>query len=158
MNGLQQWWVTLVKREQIIVIVLMIIVTLFTLQSVIITPVYQKRDNARNSVEKQADLLQWMKQRAHLAKNLKQSPSNVVNRHQSVSQQINTAAKRNKLEISRFQTSGDDGVQVWLDNTAFSKLILWLDTLHKQGVKLESISISETSKKGIISARISLSK
>lgn len=158
MNALQQWWFSLVKREKIVVSILAIVITLLMFQLMIWKPLYQARDNAANSAEKQAELLQWMKQRAALATQLKrQQPSRTNMKGKSISQIINTTASRAKIEINRFQTSGDNSVQVWLDDVEFSKLLLWLETMQKkQGVIAESLSISETAKPGIVSVRMTL--
>jgi len=158
MNEIQQWWQTLVYRERIVVSVLAIVVILFMFQSLILKPLYQARDNAQNSVNKQAELLQWMKQKGALAKQLKRtSPIQSQVKGVSISQRINTTAKRTKIEINRFQTSGDTSVQVWLDSVDFSKLLLWLNTLQsKNGVHIESVAISETSKAGFVSVRSTL--
>jgi len=158
MSGFQQWWQTLVSREKMVVAALAIIVILLAFQMMILKPLYQGRDNAQNSVDKQAELLQWMQQRGALAKQLKRSasPSSQAN-SQSISQRINSSAKRAKLEINRFQTVGDNSVQVWLDNAEFSKLLLWLETMQKrQGIQIESIAIGETSKSGLVSVRTTL--
>jgi len=158
MNALQQWWLSLVKREQIVVAILAIVMILLMFQMMIWKPLHQGRDNATNSVEKQAELLQWMKQRAALATQLKhQLPSRAKVKGKSISQIINTTASRAKIEINRFQTSGDNSVQVWLDNVDFSKLLLWLETIQKkQGIVVESLSVSETAKPGIVSVRMTL--
>ena len=143
MNGLQQWWQTLVQRERVVVAVLMVIVVLLSFQALIWQPLYQGRDNARNSVDKQAELLSWMQQQASVAKQLQASSVRVANSSQSISQRINIAAKRAKIEINRFQTSGDNNVQVWLDNADFSKSLLWLEALQKrQGVVVVIVLLS----------------
>lgn len=158
MNGLQQWWKTLVKREQMIVAVLAVIVVLLAFQALIWQPLYQGRDNARNSVGKQAELLSWMQQQASLVKQLKANSPQVISSSKSISQRINTAATRSKVEINRFQTSGDNTVQVWLDNADFSKSLLWLEALQKrQGVMVDSITVSETNKAGLVAIRATLS-
>jgi len=158
MKDIQQWWQTLVQRERIVVAVLMVIVVLLTFQALIWQPLYQGRDNARNSVDKQAELLSWMQQQAVNAKQLQSSSSRVRNSSQSISQRINTAAKRAKIEINRFQTSGDNKVQVWLDNADFSKSLLWLEALQKKyGVVVDSITVSETNKAGLVGIRATLS-
>ena len=134
MNVLQQWWQTLVQRERIVIIALAIMVTLLLFQTYILTPLYQSRDYARNSIDRQADLLLWMQKKSILAKQLESSSTVLtqVNRA-SISQRINTSAKRAKLEINRFQTTGDDTVQVWLDNVNFS--IFPFNNNSLQGIK-----------------------
>lgn len=158
MNVLQQWWKTLVQRERIVIIALAIMVTLLLFQIYILKPLYQSRDYARNSVDKQAELLQWMQKKSILAKQLQSSSavSAQINRG-SISQRINTSAKQAKLEINRFQTAGDNIVQIWLDDADFSILLLWLETLQtKQAIQIESIAITETNNTGIVSVRATL--
>jgi len=158
MNGLQQWWQSLVKRERIVVAALTVIVALLVFQSLIWQPLYQGRDNARNSVDKQAQLLSWIQKQALVVKQLQASSTQVTSSSQSISQRINTAAKSRKIEINRFQTSGDNSVQVWLDNADFSQSLLWLEVLQKRHrVIVESISVSETNKAGLVGIRATLS-
>lgn len=158
MIALRQWWQSLVKREQIVVAALSLLVVLLIFQSLIWQPLYQGRDNARNAVEKQAQLLSWMNQQAQVAKQLKASSTHVNRSTHSISQRINTEAKRAKIDINRFQTSGENSVQVWLDNVEFSKSLLWFEALQKrQGVIVDSITVSETNKAGLVAIRTTLS-
>ena len=158
MNGLQQWWGLLVKRERIVLVALAVIIALLAFQSLIWQPLYQERNNARNSVDRQAELLNWIQKQALIVRQLKSSPIQVASPSQSISQRVNTAAKRGGIEINRFQTSGDNNVQVWLDNADFSKSLLWLEALQKrQGVMVENITVSETNKAGLVGIRATLS-
>lgn len=158
MNALQQWWKTLVSRERIVVMVLAAIVIALLFQRIVLNSLYQGRDNARNSIAKQAELLQWVQQRSILVKQLQGASSPALAQDgQSISQRINALAKQGKLEINRFQTAGDNSVQVWLDNADFSMLLLWLETLQtKYAVHIENIAITETNNPGIVSVRATL--
>jgi len=155
MSVFQEWWQARISRERIVIIILAATVILLIFQTVILNPLYQGRDNARNSADKQAELLQWMQQRSSLVKQLRLNKPGVLQvKGQSISQRINTSAKQAKVEINRFQTSGDASVQVWLDSVNFSSLLAWLEALQiKQAVYVENIAISETSKSGMVSAR-----
>jgi len=156
--SLEQWWQTLVTRERVIVAVLAVLIVLVTFQSMLISPLYRGRDKALNSVDKQAELLQWMQERAALAAQLNNNTgiSRVTSQH-SISQRINATAKKAKITITRFQTSGENTVQVWLEDADFSALLLWLDTLqNKQGIHVDSIAITETNKPGLVAVRAAL--
>jgi general secretion pathway protein M len=158
MNAIQQWWNTLVQRERVVVALLLVLVIALMIQMLIVTPLYQSRDKLLNSVDKQSELLAWMQERSALAKQLKGNSTPVSTSNGSLSQRVNSSAKQMKLEINRFQTSGDNSVQVWLDNAEFSKLLLWLEKLEKRyAVQVNNIVINETDKLGFVSVRTTLS-
>ncbi|NQY27212.1 MAG: type II secretion system protein M [Piscirickettsiaceae bacterium] len=157
-SSVQQWWQTLVIREKQMVAALAVVIIFLLFQVMIIGPLYQGRENATHSLDKQVELLQWMQDKTLLAKQLQQqNPLPKMIGAQSISQRINSTAKRAKIDISRFQTAGSDNVQVWLEQVEFSTLLLWLETMQKKhGVQVESIAISETSKSGRVSVRATL--
>lgn len=159
MKGLQQWWQSLVSRERIVVAILGVFVFLMMFQMLVWNPLYQGRQNAAYSVNKQAELLHWMQQNAQRATQLQSNTitSSSSVKGQSISQTINVTAAFAKIDINRFQTAGEHSVQVWLDNADFSTLLLWLETIQKQhGIQTDSIAISETSTAGLVSVRMTL--
>ena len=159
MKTLKPWWQSLVYRERLIVSALVVIVILFLFQIMVWKPLYQGRDNALNSVDKQEKLLTWMQSQAQLASQLKGNTSATQVNGQSLSQRINTSAKQSKVTISRFQTAGDKSVQVWLEAIEFSSLMHWLEQIQSRyGIQLESISISETAKQGRVSVQAKLTE
>jgi len=159
MNELQQWWQSLVIRERIIVTVLAVFVALMMFQVMVWNPLHKGQENAANSVQKQTEVLRWMQERAALVAELQRNTpaSNSSVKRQSISQRLNSSATQAKVEINRFQTVGDNSVQVWLDQVEFSKLLLWLEIVHnEQEIQTESIVVSETGKAGLVSARMTL--
>lgn len=159
MKGLQQWWQSLVSRERIVVAILGVFVFVMMFQMLVWNPLYQGRQNAAHSVNKQAELLHWMQQNAQRATQLQSNAitSSSSVKGQSISQTINVTAALAKIDINRFQTAGENSVQVWLDNADFSKLLWWLETIQKeQGIQTESIAISETAEAGLVSVRMTL--
>jgi len=155
---LQYWWQSLVDTERKVVAALVVLVVLVLFQSMIWAPLHEGRKNAMNSVEKQAELLQWMRQRAALASMLK--PQGVAapkaGAH-SMSRHINAMAKQAKIDVNRFETARDGSVQIWLDKVEFSALLLWLEALQKShGIQVESIVVGETGQSGLISVRATL--
>jgi general secretion pathway protein M len=157
--AVKQWWQSLAARERMIVAILIAIVIVMIFQLMVWKPLYQARDKAQNSVVKQAELLQWMQQRSNVAKQLQRVTSTASTfSNLSLSQRINTSAKQSKLEINRFQSSGNDAAQVWLDKANFSSLLLWLEALQvNQSVIVESIAVNQTSESGIVSVRATFS-
>ena len=159
MNELQQWWQSLVIRERIIVTVLAVFVALMMFQVMVWNPLHKGQENAANSVNKQTEVLRWMQERAALVAELQRNmpASNSSVKRQSISQRLNSSATQAKVEINRFQTVGDNSVQVWLDHVDFSKLLLWLEIVHnEQEIQTESIFVGETGKAGLVSARMPL--
>ena len=159
MKTLTPWWQSLVYRERLIVSALVVIMIVFLFQLMIWKPLYQGHENALNSVDKQAKLLTWMQSQAQLASQLKGNATATHVNGQSLSQRINTSAKQSKVTISRFQTAGDQSVQVWLEAIEFSSLMQWLEQIQSRyGIQLESISISETAQQGRVSVRAKLTE
>lgn len=158
MNELQQWWQSLVSRERIIVAVVGVLVVAVLFQMMIWQPIHQGRNNAATAAQNQYELLQWMHQRSILAKQLTKSSVTINSASkQSITQRLNTTAAQAKININRFQSSGENNVQVWLENADLAKVFLWLETLQQsQGIVVESIAINETDSAGFVSVRLSL--
>lgn len=158
MNELQQWWQSLVSRERIIVAVVGVLIVAVLFQMMIWQPIHQSRDNANTAAKNQYELLQWMHQRSILAKQLTKSSVTINSASkQSITQRLNATAAQAKININRFQSSGENNVQVWLENADLAKVFLWLETLQQsQGIVVESIAINETDLAGFVSVRMSL--
>jgi general secretion pathway protein M len=158
MNELQQWWQSLVSRERIIVAVLGVLVVTVLFKMMIWQPIHQGRDNATTAAQNQYELLQWMQQRATLAKQLTKSTVLINSASkQSITQRLNATAAQAKININRFQSSGENNVQVWLENADLAKVFLWLETLQQsQGIVVENIAINETDTPGFVSVRLTL--
>lgn len=158
MNELQQWWQSLVSRERIIVAVLGVFVVAVLFKMMIWQPIHQGRDNANTTAENQYELLQWMQQRATLAKQLTKSSVSINSASkQSITQRLNATAAQAKININRFQSSGENNVQVWLEKADLAKVFLWLETLQQsQGIVVENIAINETDTLGFVSVRLTL--
>jgi len=158
MNTLQTWWQSLVQRERIVVSILAVVIVMVLFQMMIWQPVHQARLNAYISIDKQSELLQWMKQQAEIARTL-QPNSNVSKLASgSIGQRVNLAAKKHKITISRLQTSDQNTIQIWLVDADFSQVLLYLQTLQtKYNVLVTSIAVTETNKPGLVDVRVSFS-
>jgi len=158
---MKQSFLSLSFPKQLLVILVTTIILLLLLYSLVLLPLQQKRDNAENAVQKQAELLQWMQQQKQSIDQLKVAPTaDYLGEGQSISAQINESAQEYNIDINRFQSLDQKHVQIWLESSEFSKLLLWLQTLHSSyGIFVDNITISETASasSGYVSVSMMLS-
>ena len=155
---MNQWWQSLSSRDRLVVLGVSLIASLIIIHTLILTPLHKSQSNARNSVQKQHELYQWMKQRVVYANQLKSSSSHAeADTGLSLSMRMNESASQASIDINRFQSMGDNKLQVWLEKVAFSKLLLWLKVLNESyAVNIENITISETKSAGYVGVRMTI--
>lgn len=71
----------------------------------------------------------------------------------SVSSVVNRSAGQHQITLSRIQAKGG-GVQVWIDEVPFNRLLQWLEyMLSQEGLIVENIDMSITDTKGVVRIR-----
>ena len=61
------------------------------------------------------------------------------------------------MSFKRYQPVGDSGLSLWLENSAFNQLVLWLERLEKRhGIRVDEISVERAAQDGVVNVRLVL--
>lgn len=72
----------------------------------------------------------------------------------SLTQKVNSSARRYGIKIARLQPQKNDSVRVGLDEVPFNELLKWLANMqNNDGIRVSSIDFSRSDKSGLIKVR-----
>ncbi|GLX78920.1 type II secretion system protein M [Thalassotalea insulae] len=145
---MKAWWQQLNAREQQLVSALSAVLVIFILYSFIWQPLNNNIENGHRKLKQRQELLTWVTTQTLRYQSLK---GNAVSKSTgSLSSIINRSAKAYDISIARIQPQSND-VQVWIDNIAFSQLLLWLEQLsNKEGIEVLNIDLTQGEQAGAV--------
>jgi len=158
-NTLNTKWETLETREQNSLKILSVAVSIFVLYFAIWSPAQSFMETEQQLLEERKGLLSLVKssQKQLARSNSTGSTARTMNSQQLVST-VTNMARGQKLQLKRFEPSGENKVKVWVEDVSFDVLVTWLGKLEKSvNVTVEQISVEKQDKPGVVSARLTLS-
>ncbi|KZZ59380.1 hypothetical protein A3762_02380 [Oleiphilus sp. HI0125] len=152
-------WESLEAREQFSLKVMFVAVVTSLMYFAMWVPAQSYMDRAEQDLKDKAALLELVKSSRD---QLRSSSSNTSNASNLNSQQlvstVTNMARKQSLNLKRFEPSGENKVKLWVEDVSFDTLVTWLSTLERSvGVQVEQISVEKEDKPGIVSARLTLS-
>ena len=148
---MKQWFESLSDREKQLVVGAGIVFAIGLFFQIIWGPLNSRLDKAQMSVQNKQTTLQWVNEKLTEYKQHKGAQKSVVSG--SISQIVNSAARRANISLARMQPQGDS-LQVQIDEIEFNAFIRWLaDLTQNQGLTIEAIDVSEADKTGAVRVR-----
>jgi len=159
---LQKQYEMLPVRDRSILKVFSVILVLCIIYFAMWVPANEYMENARQDVEQNTKLLLLVKQNKALLSALSRTTGPSAGTKKLSSQQlvssVTNLAKKNGVNLKRFEPSGDKKIKVWVDNASFDKMITWLAALKKSlNIVVEQISVEKDDAAGQVSSRLTLS-
>ncbi len=155
---MKEWFNELERREQWIVIVGAATVLLYVLYSSVLAPINDKIGTLQLRNKGAAETLQAIQQGAQEIKALR-GASNGSGRGVNLSKMVDQSAAKFNIRVSRFQPSGNNEAQVWLEKVDFNQLIAWLDQMENgYGVAVSNVSMNSANNPGTVNARVRFRK
>jgi general secretion pathway protein M len=163
LDTLRQWYASLQMRERVMVISTAIILVISLFYVAVWEPLHQGLDAAQQEYESNLKNLQWMQQAAAEVRTLKASGSKVraAASGQPVPLVVEQVASNSaiKANLSKLESSSNDGARVVLDGASFDQMLIWLNTLEQNhGIPVSSANIERGEKPGTVNARLSFNK
>lgn len=163
LQQIQNWYNALAKKEQWSVVgtTLLIIITLFFL--IVWEPLHLGLKTEQQTQNTQNKSLIWMQQAANEVKSLRRSGVNTTSRDKNkpttlvIEQTIKNAGL--KANLSKIESSGNNGARVTLTNASFNQILIWLNTLSTHnGIFVNSANIERTSTAGKTNAKLTFER
>ncbi len=141
------------ESEQRLLLVLSIVVPVFLVFSV-----YSKISGGlletQEKLSKQLELNQWAGEQISIIESARRSGGSNAQRQGSITQIINSTARRFSITIERIQPQKTDAVKIGIDEVGFNKLMQWLQELEtRHGIKASNIDFSKADTSGLVKIR-----
>lgn len=161
MNELKARFDQLPLRQQWMLVIAAILIVVYIAVAVIYKPLVAKRDLLVQQNAGAERTLQWMRGAIAEIRSLRGAgnTSAVAGSGMTLSQLVESSAARHGLRVSRFQPSGDDEAQVWLDKVSFDSTVMLLDQLENQyGLDVLSVAVNSANAPGLVNVRLRFRK
>ena len=157
---MKDWFKELEQRERLMVIIAAVLVALFLLYSLFLSPMLSKYQALRENVVSQEEDLQWMRTAVAEVRALRGA---TVRGGQSLGGRsllsiVDESARSSGLgqQIKRIEPDGNKGVKIWFEQADFDKMIVWLGNLTRSYMIETSNVTIEPQAPGSVNARIIL--
>ena len=108
---------------------------------------------AQNKLKRQTELNQWASEQISVIQQAGRVSSG-SNRSGSMTQVINSSARKYNVSISRIQPQKTDMVKVGIDEIGFNRLMQWLGELNnRHGITATNIDFSKADASGVVKIR-----
>ena len=149
-------WDALQAREQQILRFSAVLVALLLFYLLIIDPVYSGRDDAQQRLRSAQEAFSVARRQAldlKAASSNRETPASG-----SLLTQVESSAQQQGLRsaLKRLQPSGDDQIQVSLEEASYTQLIQWLSSLHQSGVRAQRVDIQQDQNSDLLGVQLLL--
>ncbi len=157
---MNEWFNNLERREQWILLAGAAFVVIYILFGVVLGPLNNDVTSLTTRNQAASETLQWMHQGAAQVKKLRGGGrGNAASAQLGLSKMVDQSAAREGLRVSRFQPSGNNEAQVWLDKISFNRLVAWLDRMENtHGASVMNITINAANETGTVNVRVRFKK
>jgi general secretion pathway protein M len=158
---MKAWLENLDPRERMMAAAGAVLLVLFLIYVLVLSPLHSGYDSLRSSVDTQRTTAQWMQESAQTLKSLKRSGGRAAQGlgGRSLLSVADSTARAGGLgpALKRVEPEGSDSVRVWLDGASFDVLVKWLGTLSTtHGVNAETVTLERSGTAGRVNARLTL--
>ena len=147
------WYLTLSESEQKLLKIagaFFVIFLLYFTVNTISTGVAE----AERKLQQQKQLNTWALQQIAIINSAGKSSASNSSSQRSMTQIINSTARRLNITIERLQPQKDDLVKVGIDEIGFNVLILWLHELaSSHNIVAKNVDFSESNTTGLVNIR-----
>lgn len=153
-----RWFSFLPEREQLALKVLAVFLLLVLLFYGVWKPSVNYKEEAERIFNANTELLTWMRGKEELARSLadKQETNNPTNN--SILSIVDNSSKAYNITLQRYEPKRNNGIRIWLQDTRFNDLIIWLDELAvSNNIDIEQLNIDRKGNNGLVDAHIELS-
>jgi general secretion pathway protein M len=158
---MKAWFDNLEPRERMLAVAGAMLLVLFLIYILVLSPFHSGYDGLRNTVDTQRTTVLWMQESAQTLIRLKSSSGRVAQGldGRSLLSVADSTARAAGLgpALKRVEPEGSDSVRVWLDGASFDVVVKWLGTLSTiHGVNAETVTMERSGTAGRVTARLTL--
>lgn len=144
------------KRDRLALKLLLAFICTVVIIFGILVPVSDYKSTAETRYKNSLETLTWMQANQSSVATVNQQRSE-QDAGQSLLGIANKTSKGFGLSFKRYQPVGDSGLSLWLENSAFNQLVLWLERLEKRhGIRVDEISVERAAQDGVVNVRLVL--
>ncbi len=125
----------------------------------IVMPAQRSVTAAEMKLAGKQNLLQWMKDNEHLARQANSSSGSSRTSNQPLQTIVTSTAPSMGVTVKRFEPESDDKLRVWLEKVPFDKTVRWMNQLESRyGIQIANVSVDAERTEGLVTAKIVLQK
>ena len=156
---LVQRYASMNAMEQNVVKLCAVVVAGLLLYTLLWSPAKEYMEQSKAGLERAEQLQALIESNKNtLARLAKGSASSKSLTSQQLVSSVTNLAKRQGLNLKRFEPSGENEVKVWVEGVPFNDVVKWLSALQKSlKIEVDQLSLERGDADGLVSARLTLS-
>lgn len=156
---LVQRYASMNAMEQNVVKLCAVVVAGLLLYTLLWSPAKEYMEQSKAGLERAEQLQALIESNKNtLARLAKGSGSSKSLTSQQLVSSVTNLAKRQGLNLKRFEPSGENEVKVWVEGVPFNDVVKWLSALQKSlKIEVDQLSLERGDADGLVSARLTLS-
>ncbi len=156
---LVQRYASMNAMEQNVVKLCAVVVAGLLLYTLLWSPTKEYMEQSKAGLERAEQLQALIESNKNtLARLAKGSGSSKSLTSQQLVSSVTNLAKRQGLNLKRFEPSGENEVKVWVEGVPFNDVVKWLSALQKSlKIEVDQLSLERGDADGLVSARLTLS-
>lgn len=152
------WFQKLSHREQIMVMAAALATALLLIYGLAWAPLKNAVSDYQAGNGDARETLEWMRQ-AVVDINQGAAGGGTAEQGQSISALVDTTLPEYSLVMQRYQPTGDDSAQLWLEDAPVAQVIAWLTAMERDyGMRLINVAITSADKQGFVKTRVRVGK
>jgi general secretion pathway protein M len=158
---MKSWFQQQTRREQLMVLIAAGLVAWLLIYAVAWAPLTNSIQRNRVANIETRETLGWMRQ---AVVDIKQAgtgagPNNTADAPQSISSLVDTTLPNFQLVMQRYQPTGDDSAQLWLEDAPLAQVVAWLAAMERDfNMRLINVSIASSDKQGVVKTRVRMAQ
>lgn len=147
------WFNSKTDSEKRLIKVASVFFVLF-LVIMLVTTINKNVAESEKKLNQQLELNSWAKQQITVIQQANKTLGKTQSNKQSITQVINSTAKKYNVVVERIQPQKDDLVKVGIDEIGFNSLMKWLTELQtKHNINVQNIDFSKADSEGVVKIR-----
>lgn len=147
------WFNSKTDSEKRLIKVASVFFVLF-LVIMLVTTINKNVAESEKKLNQQLELNSWAKQQITVIQQANKTLGKTQSNKQSITQVINSTAKKYNVVVERIQPQKDDLVKVGIDEIGFNSLMNWLTELQtKHNINVQNIDFSKADSEGVVKIR-----
>jgi len=149
------WFLEQSPRDRRMLAALGVFLALVTLYVAVWDPIRSARAEAEQRYASELADYRWLLEHREAARAAASRRGGGGGRGQALLGTVAGSARRNGIDLSRFQPEGEQALSIVLEDVSFNELLRWLERLSTQhGIRVRQATIDSRARDGRVSGRI----
>jgi len=145
------------SRERVIALSIAGLSILLLIYTALLGPTLSFSRNARLTLDNERAAIDFIQQHADQIRQINAARQAKTGQDTTLLTLASKTAGEHKLILQRYEPTADGKLGLWLSETEFNTLLIWIDQLvHQYDIQINRINITQSTKPGLVEVQLTL--